>query len=142
MAWRIRHIEKMQTNECIQATSKSMEELGDHSNSNYFAAHTHSLDREGRYARLYNYKVQLIAFVFALSCRFINQAGRCAYAVAIMAIYWMTEAIPIAVTALLPFVSMPWLGVIKSSEVAVNYLKVSIRHTSACNVFPPLCVVS
>ena len=41
-----------------------------------------------------------------------------------MAVYWMTEAIPIAVTALLPFAFMPWLGIIKASEVAVNYLKV------------------
>ena len=43
-----------------------------------------------------------------------------------MAVYWMTEAIPIAVTALLPFAFMPWLGIIKASEVAVNYLKVQI----------------
>ena len=44
-----------------------------------------------------------------------------------MAIYWITEAIPMAVTALLPFALMPWLGIIKASEVAVNYLKVMAR---------------
>jgi len=41
-----------------------------------------------------------------------------------MAIYWMTEALPMAVTALLPVVLMPYLDVIGSKDLAVNYLKV------------------
>ena len=41
-----------------------------------------------------------------------------------MAIYWMTEAIPMAATALIPFAFMPWLGIIKASEIATSYLKV------------------
>ena len=41
-----------------------------------------------------------------------------------MAIYWMTEAIPMAVTALLPVVLMPWLGVLGAKELSKNYLKV------------------
>ena len=49
-----------------------------------------------------------------------------------MAVYWMTEAIPIAVTALLPFAFMPWLGIIKASEVAVNYLKVQRLVFNKC----------
>ena len=53
------------------------------------------------------------------------QAGRCAYATLIMAAYWCTEAIPIAVTALLPFALMPWLGIISAKDIAENYLKVS-----------------
>lgn len=53
------------------------------------------------------------------------QAARCAYVILIMATYWMTEAIPIAVTALLPIALMPWLGVIPSAKLCSNYLKVS-----------------
>lgn len=42
-----------------------------------------------------------------------------------MAIYWMTEAMPIAATALVPFAFMPWLGVVTAKEIAKNYMKVS-----------------
>ncbi|KAK2193458.1 hypothetical protein NP493_12g01001 [Ridgeia piscesae] len=40
-----------------------------------------------------------------------------------MAVFWMTETIPMAVTALLPVVIMPWLGVIGSKTLCKNYLK-------------------
>ena len=42
-----------------------------------------------------------------------------------MATYWVTEALPLAVTALLPVVLMPPLGVIASKDICVNYFKVS-----------------
>ncbi|MGE4526859.1 MAG: DASS family sodium-coupled anion symporter [Rhodospirillaceae bacterium] len=38
-----------------------------------------------------------------------------------MAIWWMLEAIPIAVTALVPLVLFPWLGVMGAKQVAPNY---------------------
>jgi len=41
-----------------------------------------------------------------------------------MAVYWMTEALPMAVTALLPVVLMPWLDVMSSKVLCSNYLKV------------------
>ena len=41
-----------------------------------------------------------------------------------MAVYWMTESIPISVTALLPFILMPWLGVVPAKEISGNYFKV------------------
>jgi len=37
----------------------------------------------------------------------------------------MTEALPMAVTALLPVVMMPWLDVMSSKQLCQNYLKVS-----------------
>ncbi len=39
----------------------------------------------------------------------------------LMAIWWMTEALPLTVTALLPFVVLPALGVMKSGAVAAAY---------------------
>lgn len=53
------------------------------------------------------------------------QAGKCAYAILIMATYWMTEVIPMAVTALLPVVIFPWLGIMDTKKICENYLKVS-----------------
>ena len=43
-----------------------------------------------------------------------------------MAAYWMTEAIPMAATALLPVVLMPWLGVLGAKDIYHNYLKVKV----------------
>ncbi|XP_014678433.1 PREDICTED: solute carrier family 13 member 5-like [Priapulus caudatus] len=40
-----------------------------------------------------------------------------------MAIYWMTEALPLAVTSLIPAVLFPLLGVLTSRKVAMQYLK-------------------
>uniref|UniRef100_A0A914WR42 Solute carrier family 13 member 3 n=1 Tax=Plectus sambesii TaxID=2011161 RepID=A0A914WR42_9BILA len=46
----------------------------------------------------------------------------CGYVVMLMAIYWMTEAIPLAVTALIPLVLYPAFGILSGSDVATNYL--------------------
>lgn len=40
-----------------------------------------------------------------------------------MATYWITECLPIAVTALIPYVFYPLFGIRKSSDVAKNYMK-------------------
>jgi len=42
----------------------------------------------------------------------------------LMAVYWCTEAIPLAVTALLPLVLAPLLSIQTADLVARNYLKV------------------
>ena len=39
-----------------------------------------------------------------------------------MAIWWMTEAVPLAATALLPVVLFPLLGIMSGQEVAPLYL--------------------
>ena len=55
------------------------------------------------------------------------QEAACGYGVLIMAVYWVTEAFPIAVTALLPIVIFPLLGVMDSGDIAMQYAKVR-RH--------------
>ncbi|KAM4628309.1 Na(+)/citrate cotransporter [Polymixia lowei] len=40
-----------------------------------------------------------------------------------MAVYWCTEALPLAVTALLPAVLFPLLGIMQSKDVCMQYLK-------------------
>ena len=56
----------------------------------------------------------------------IVQEGKCAYGIIIVAIFWMTECLPLAVTAIMPVVLMTWLGVMDSREICKNYLKVRI----------------
>ncbi|XP_033115677.1 solute carrier family 13 member 5-like [Anneissia japonica] len=45
------------------------------------------------------------------------------FVVIVMAGYWMTESLPLAVTAILPVILFPMLGVQESDDVCRNYLK-------------------
>ncbi|XP_069169486.1 Na(+)/citrate cotransporter isoform X2 [Procambarus clarkii] len=49
--------------------------------------------------------------------------ARCAYVIMVMAVYWMTEALPLAVTALVPVFAFPLLGVLSTGAVCQVYLK-------------------
>ncbi|PFX31726.1 Solute carrier family 13 member 2 [Stylophora pistillata] len=49
--------------------------------------------------------------------------SRCAYCILIMAVYWVTEAVELAVTALLPLVLFPLFGVLGSKQVSTPYFK-------------------
>ena len=53
---------------------------------------------------------------------FAFQPARAFYAIAIVAVYWITEAVPLAVTSLLPMVLFPALGVLSASDTAASYL--------------------
>ncbi|NXU33500.1 S13A5 protein, partial [Drymodes brunneopygia] len=52
----------------------------------------------------------------------VLQEARCAYIIIIMAVYWCTEVIPLAVTSLIPVVFFPLLGVQRSKLVCLQYL--------------------
>uniref|UniRef100_UPI00398E54B2 Na(+)/dicarboxylate cotransporter 3-like n=1 Tax=Pristiophorus japonicus TaxID=55135 RepID=UPI00398E54B2 len=47
--------------------------------------------------------------------------GRCLYVILLMAMYWCTEALPIAVTSLLPICLFPLLGILSSAKVCPQY---------------------
>ncbi|XP_071398856.1 solute carrier family 13 member 2 isoform X2 [Centroberyx affinis] len=49
--------------------------------------------------------------------------AKCGYAIILMALYWCTECMPLAVTALLPIVLFPMMGIMKAGAVCVEYLK-------------------
>uniref|UniRef100_A0A3Q2ZXD4 Uncharacterized protein n=1 Tax=Kryptolebias marmoratus TaxID=37003 RepID=A0A3Q2ZXD4_KRYMA len=52
-----------------------------------------------------------------------TKEAACAYVIALMAVYWCTEVLPLAVTALLPTVLFPALGIMESKHVCMQYLK-------------------
>ncbi|NXY90388.1 S13A5 protein, partial [Alcedo cyanopectus] len=52
----------------------------------------------------------------------ILQEARCAYIIIIMAVYWCTEVIPLAITSLIPVVFFPLLEVQSSKSVCLQYL--------------------
>ncbi|CAM4951021.1 unnamed protein product [Rotaria socialis] len=52
-----------------------------------------------------------------------SDQARCAYIVLVLTVYWVSEAIPYAVTSILPLSFFPLAGIISSDEVGLNYFK-------------------
>ena len=68
----------------------------------------------------------------------VGEALRCSYCILLMAVYWLTEALPLPMTSMIPMVLLPMLGIMSTSnfyhdmlesvktvitgEVAINYL--------------------
>uniref|UniRef100_A0A7N6F980 Solute carrier family 13 member 3 n=1 Tax=Anabas testudineus TaxID=64144 RepID=A0A7N6F980_ANATE len=50
-----------------------------------------------------------------------EKEGKCLYVVVLMAVFWCTEALPLAVTAMLPVCLFPTLGVLPSKKVCPQY---------------------
>uniref|UniRef100_W5LAB3 Solute carrier family 13 member 2 n=1 Tax=Astyanax mexicanus TaxID=7994 RepID=W5LAB3_ASTMX len=77
--------------------------------------------------RLWDYRNSLIAFLTPLLLLplpiVVNTSeAKCGYAVLVMAVYWCTECIPLAATALLPVIFFPMMGIMKSEQVCLQYL--------------------
>lgn len=56
-----------------------------------------------------------------------TQAAWCAYVVMYMAFLWITETIPMAVTAMIPIFAYPLLGIVESKNICTEYLTVSFK---------------
>uniref|UniRef100_A0A8C5LE34 Solute carrier family 13 (sodium/sulfate symporters), member 1 n=1 Tax=Jaculus jaculus TaxID=51337 RepID=A0A8C5LE34_JACJA len=52
-----------------------------------------------------------------------SKEAECAYVLFIVAIFWITEALPLSVTALLPGLMFPLFGIMPSTQVASAYFK-------------------
>ncbi|MEQ2210300.1 hypothetical protein XENOCAPTIV_011225, partial [Xenoophorus captivus] len=52
-----------------------------------------------------------------------TKEAECAFVLLLMAVYWMTEVIPLSMTAMLPAILFPAFGIMKSSNVAKEYFK-------------------
>ncbi|NXO28457.1 S13A2 protein, partial [Cisticola juncidis] len=51
------------------------------------------------------------------------QEALCGYVIIVMALFWCTEALPLAVTALLPVLLFPMMNIMDSTTVCQEYLK-------------------
>lgn len=56
--------------------------------------------------------------IIILFCVFLLQEANCGYVIILMALYWCTECIPLAVTALLPVILFPFLGIMEAEKVS------------------------
>ncbi|XP_006505203.1 solute carrier family 13 member 1 isoform X1 [Mus musculus] len=52
-----------------------------------------------------------------------TKEAQCAYILFVIAIFWITEALPLSITALLPGLMFPMFGIMRSSQVASAYFK-------------------
>jgi len=52
----------------------------------------------------------------------IFQESACGYVIIVMAIYWMTEVLPLAVTSFIPLILFPMMGVMTAGAVSKTYL--------------------
>lgn len=68
----------------------------------------------------------LLLFIYFLNFpidRQLNPEAQRLFAIAaLMAVWWITEAIPLAVTSLLPLILYPALGIMKTSEISPHYM--------------------
>lgn len=51
-----------------------------------------------------------------------TEAAQCGYLLLIMAIFWVSEALPLAVTSLLPVAVLPPMGIMSTGDVTMNYM--------------------
>ncbi|MEQ9661296.1 MAG: SLC13 family permease, partial [Parasphingopyxis sp.] len=76
-------------------------------------------------AKTYGFFGGLIAFAAILALPapegMTPEAWRVTALTVLMASWWMTQALPLTATALLPFVALPFMGVMTTGEVAGAY---------------------
>lgn len=54
---------------------------------------------------------------------FPGTVSACGYTILLMAIYWVTEALPLAVTGFLPLIIFPLSGIMSADDVSASYFK-------------------
>lgn len=67
-----------------------------------------------------------LVFVFLRPAETDPAVGRMAAVAVLMAVWWITESVPLAATSLLPFVLFPVLGLMTSREIAPRYINSTI----------------
>ncbi|XP_054250090.1 solute carrier family 13 member 2 [Indicator indicator] len=68
--------------------------------------------------------IVLVPLVFLpLPLALPTKEAECGYVIIVMALFWCTEALPLAVTALLPVLLFPMMNIMDSTTVCQEYLK-------------------
>ncbi|CAK6974700.1 solute carrier family 13 member 1 isoform X2 [Scomber scombrus] len=79
-------------------------------------------------SRLWNYRSIVLIFLtplllLPLPLLIGTKEAECGFVLLLMSVYWITELIPLPITAMLPAVLFPMFGIMKSSAVAKAYFK-------------------
>ncbi|XP_061638609.1 solute carrier family 13 member 2-like [Phyllopteryx taeniolatus] len=75
--------------------------------------------------RYRNYTVIVLTPLLLLPLPLVipTSEAKCGFVIILMALYWCTECIPLAATALLPVILFPMMKIMESDEVCIQYLK-------------------
>uniref|UniRef100_A0A671UIA2 Solute carrier family 13 member 1 n=1 Tax=Sparus aurata TaxID=8175 RepID=A0A671UIA2_SPAAU len=71
----------------------------------------------------WNYRSLVLIVLTPLLLLPLPLEAECAFVLLLMATFWVTEVIPLPMTAMLPAVLFPMFGIMKASDVAQEYLK-------------------
>lgn len=63
------------------------------------------------------------AIMFSNEDENLVKAYRCLYVVCVMTIYWVTEAIPLPITGMIPMVAFPLMNILDTDRVCMMYMK-------------------
>ncbi|CAJ1056034.1 solute carrier family 13 member 1 isoform X1 [Xyrichtys novacula] len=72
---------------------------------------------------LWNYRRVFLIVLTPLLLLPLPVESECAFVLLLMATFWVTEVIPLSLTAMLPAALFPMFGIMKSSDVAKEYFK-------------------
>ncbi|XP_004684923.1 PREDICTED: solute carrier family 13 member 2 [Condylura cristata] len=73
--------------------------------------------------RFYLIVLLLPILLLPLPIAVATKEAYCGYSIILMALFWCTEALPLAVTAFFPIILFPMMGIMDASEVCIEYLK-------------------
>ncbi|XP_077422080.1 solute carrier family 13 member 2-like [Vanacampus margaritifer] len=75
--------------------------------------------------RYRNYIVVVVTPLLLLPLPLVipTSEAKCGFVIILMALYWCTECIPLAATALLPVILFPMMKIMESDEVCIHYLQ-------------------
>ncbi|XP_062704865.1 protein I'm not dead yet-like [Aedes albopictus] len=82
--------------------------------------------RTGRFFSLYWRVLVLLATPSLAALLFLVDTGpayRCMFVVLIMAVYWITEALPLPITSMIPVVLFPLLGILDTDRTCMMYMR-------------------
>lgn len=81
---------------------------------------------------LFHMIIIYIMYIYSLSCIIIRKrlcidwmqvkAMRCLYVIGLMAIFWMTEVLPLPITGLIPIFLYPLLGIMSTGDTCMCYM--------------------
>ncbi|XP_005402809.1 PREDICTED: solute carrier family 13 member 2 [Chinchilla lanigera] len=73
--------------------------------------------------RSYLFVFLLPIFLLPLPILVPTKEAYCGYTLILMAVFWCTEALPLAITAFFPLLFFPLMGIMEASEIGLEYLK-------------------
>ncbi|CAJ0564418.1 unnamed protein product, partial [Mesorhabditis spiculigera] len=107
-------------------SSESRQRMLESASSSQFPQYYDATLKEKVIQLLRRIKPALIIILTPMIFSFLLIGGekefRCAFCVCVMAVYWMTEVMPLAITAMMPVILFPLTGVLDCNNTAKEYI--------------------